>query len=191
VLGETPGRHPRPSALALRRTPGARQIGVLAILTCALLVPTNARAAILGLGPGTYDVALTCTFINCGGPFTGTLSTDGSDITSWLFDTNFDGLPLSFNGDPTEFDSGPPADVQMVSGPNTIGGYTLNLFGGVFAGDWFIDSGGVSIWNGSWEAKPHQDAVPEPATLTLFGTSIVSLIARARRQRRKQSASRT
>ena len=171
----------------MRRTRGPWQIGALTILTWVLLVPASARAGILGLDAGTYDVALACPFPGCGGPFIGTLTTDGSDITSWLFDTNFDGLPMSFSGNPTEFDSGPPADFQQVFGPNAGGGYALSLFGGVFAGDWMIDSGGVSIWHGTWEARPHEETVPEPATLLLFGTSTASLIARAWRRRRSRT----
>ena len=169
----------------MRWTSGPRQFGAMAILMCVILGPTNARAAILELDPGTYDVALTCGFVNCGGPFTGTLTTDGSDVTSWLFDTNFDGFPLSFSGDPTEFVIGPPTDFQQVSGPNTTGGYTLSLFGGIFAGEWGIDTSGVQLWHGTWEARPHEETIPEPAALLLFGSSTAGLIARARRQRRK------
>lgn len=167
----------------MRRFPGPRQFVALAILTCALLVPTSARAEILDLTTGTYDVALTCVFAGCGGPYTGTLTTDGSDVTSWLFDTGFDGVPLSFSGNPDEFVVGPPTDFQQVFGPSTPGGYTLSLFGGFLGGDWGIDTGGVQIWHGTWEAKPHEDTVPEPASLLLLGTGAASLVARARRRR--------
>ena len=166
------------------RTCGAWKFGALAILTCILLVPANARTGILGLDAGTYDVALTCPFAGCGGPFTGTLTTDGIDVTSWLFDTNFDGLPLSFSGNPTEVVTGPPTDFEQAFGPNTGGGYTLSLFGGIFAGDWSIDASGVVLWQGTWEADAQEEEpVPEPATLLLFGTGAASLIARARHRR--------
>lgn len=156
----------------------------LALLVCGLLSPGEARASLLGLDAGTYDVTLTCVFVNCGGPFTGTLTTDGSDVSDWLFNTAFDTLPLSFTGDPAEFDSGPPSDIQEVFGPSTPGGYSLILFGGFFEGDWNIESSGVSIWRGTWEAVPHQDEVAEPASLLLLGTGIAGVAATARRRRR-------
>lgn len=175
----------------MRRTRGRWMMGVLAILACIVLAPTNARAGILGLDSGTYDVALTCPFAGCGGPFTGTLTTDGIDVTSWLFDTNFDGFPLSFSGNPTEFVIGLPTDFEQVFGPNTGFGYALNLFGGFVAGNWSIDSGGVELWHGTWKATPQdEETVPEPATLLLFGTGAGSLLARARRRRSTAPAGR-
>ena len=160
---------------------------VLGTLMLGLLLPNDARAApFLGLDAGTYDVELTCGFVNCGGPFTGVLTTDGSDITDWRFSTDFDAFPLLFSGDPTEFDGGPISDFQKAFGPDTSNvGFTLVLFGGLFVGDWSIETNGLALWSGTWVATPHQESAPEPASLLLLGMSAAGLAANERRRRNR------
>ena len=62
---------------------------------------------------------------------------------------------------------------------------TLVLFGGSFVGDWSIETSGTANWLGTWVATPHQESVPEPASLLLLGTGAAGIAANARRRRNR------
>ncbi len=160
----------------------------VAIVHC-LIVPMlvalsfqKAHAAFIGLSDGAYDVALTCIINNCGGPFTGTVEVAGSGVSDWSFATGFDGLPLTFLGDPAEIDTGAPSFIQLAFGPSTAGGYELTLS----EAKWNINTNDVVLWSGTWAAAPQGVGVPEPASLTLLGVGFAGMWARRRVRRRRK-----
>ena len=158
-------------------------------LSCCLIIAAtlvlgagHARADFLGLAPGAYDITLTCVFTNCGGPFTGRVTIVGADATDWLFHTAFDGVALTFSGDPSETTLPPPNQLQVLAGPDASTANELDLFHETnrASGDWHIFAGGVSIWHGGWVATAAPNSVPEPASLVMLITALVAIGTRSR-----------
>lgn len=146
-----------------------------------------ARASVLGLADGTYDLTLPCTNIGCGGPYTGTLTVVGTDVTSWNITVLADSLQ-TFSGNPNEQFFGLPTGLEIVSGPSTPLGYELSLFldpFGATAQFWQVDIGGVVLNRGSWTAELQADGVvPLPSTLLLVGIGFAAVrVSRVWRRR--------
>ena len=147
-----------------------RLLCCLSIVATLVLAAGHARADVLGLTPGAYDVTLTCVIANCGGPFTGLVTIVGADATSWLFHTAFDSVPLTFSGDPSETIVPPPSEREFVVGPDTSAAFVLDLFHdpNTAGGGWLILTGSVSLWRGDWVAAAAVSAVPESTSLVLL-----------------------
>jgi len=151
------------------------------LATCFLLLPiAQARATFVGLGDGTQDVTLTCIFINCPGPFTGTVTISGAQATDWFFHTAFD-VSLTFNGDPDEIVGPPPLGSESLQGLDSTDAYQLRLIAG---GTWHIFIGGVDVDRGTWTAVPHQSTVTEPGSLTLLLPVLAAIGVGAVRRRK-------
>jgi hypothetical protein len=149
----------------------------LLLASIVLLSASQARATILGLGDGTYDVTLTCSFADCApagplGPFIGTLTADGNDVTGWsfTFPAAAFGFAEVFSGDPLETIN-MITGVEIVSGPGLAAALDQLLLGK--SGDsltWDVLQGGVSVIHGTWTAalQATPQGVPEPSTWLLM-----------------------
>ena len=150
-------------------------IAGFAFLLGGQLLSGQARAALLGLDDGTYDVTLTCIVQNCGGPFTGTLTIAGSDATDWSFTFPFEayGAPggETFSGNPNQAsDGGPNERVDGIGEDLSL----LSIFLTFGSPSWQVSQGGVNLIRGGWTAAPQAvpSLVPEPATLPLMMTGL-------------------
>jgi hypothetical protein len=167
---------------ALPRT--VRWALVSMVVACAGLLPiTQARATVLGLGDGTYDVTLACIGPIC--HFTGTMTIAASNVTDWSFTTEVDGPPAeTFTGNPIETFLGPVTFEDFVTGLSTDFGYELVLRSNL---NWNVNVGGAVLAEGTWTATL-QDAIqptPAPPALALFGGGILFLATLMARRRQK------
>ncbi|HVG51273.1 MAG TPA: hypothetical protein VM867_06540 [Xanthobacteraceae bacterium] len=158
---------------------------VSVVVACAgLSSVTQARATVLGLGDGTYNVTLACITTNC--PFTGTMTIAGSNVIDWSFSTVVDGLPAeTFTGNPIETFFGPVIVEDLVAGPSTPLGYELVLRSTL---DWNVNVFGVVLAQGSWTATLQDgiQPVPLPPTLALFGGGILFLATLVAHRKQKR-----
>lgn len=166
-------------------TRGIRPILVWAAAAAALMTGPSSRASVLGLADGTYNLTLSCSSAGCGGPFSGTLTVVGADVTAWDVTVLADTLQ-SFIGNPTEQLLGPPTDLEFVRGPGVNAVYGLELrFGpsGPPSRSWGVDITGVEVNRGIWSAVPVTIAIPLPSALLLTGTGLAALgLSRTRRR---------
>ena len=161
------------------------------LLVCAAALATlsaapSARASVLGLNDGTYNLTLTCIAAGCGGPFTGTMTVVGTDVTDWNLAVHvFDPGLESFVGNPTEQLLGPPTDREFVRGRGAVQSvFELELrFEPIQSRTWGANVTGVETNQGTWSAVPITLAVPLPSALLLTGTGLAALgLSRTRRR---------
>ena len=156
----------------------------LLLASVVLLSANQAGATIIGLGDGTYDATLTCTFADCApagplGPFAGTLTVVGNDVTAWSF-----AFPATVLGFAEVFSGNPVETIDMFSGNESAGGFGLAaavdelvLRTGSGSQTWDIFQNGVSVIHGAWTAVPQDtpSRVPEPASAVLFLFGLATL----------------
>ena len=160
-------------------------VSSLLVAGVVLLSANQARATIIGLDDGTYDVALTCLFSDCApngplGPFTGTLTVVGNDVTAWSFV-----FPATVLGYSEEFDGNPVEFIDFFGNFENARGVGLIVpafdelvlrtsFG---SPTWDLLQGGLSVSYGTWTAVSREApvGVPEPSSAILFLSGLVAL----------------
>jgi len=159
-----------------------RWVSRLLVASVVLLSANQARATFIGLGDGTYDVTLTCSFFDCApagslGPFTGSLTVVGTDVTAWsfAFPAAAYGFADVFNGNPLETTG---LDVEFVTGSALGSPITeLQLFTSFGPPKWNVFQNDLSVIHGTWTAvlqdAPH--GVPEPSSAILILSGLAAL----------------
>jgi hypothetical protein len=159
-----------------------RWILPLLMASFAVLSASQARATIIGLGDGTYDVTLTCIVIDCVDPIAGSLTVSGNDVTDWSF-----AFPVEAYGAADVFSGNPQETIlpfdEIVRG---VGSFGSEL---VLSADneWGIFQSGIDLIRGTWTAELQDtpQGVPEPASafLILSGLGATTAAAALRRRR--------
>jgi hypothetical protein len=159
----------------------------LTLCIVGALDATSTRATILGLGDGTYDVTLTCVFSDCApagplGPFMGTLTVSGNDVTDWSFT-----FPTAAYGFADVF-SGNPQETILMFGDEIVSGSAASsaelqiaTFG---SPRWNVNFGGAQVIHGPWTAvlQDPRQRVSEPASAIPILSGLAALAAVARRR---------